>query len=74
MKFVQILGAAGLAAALPAVTPANDIDMADVMARQWGGSIGSSTKNDLQNGNSGSCPSVIFIFARASTERGNMVR
>ncbi|KAK3297170.1 cutinase-domain-containing protein [Chaetomium fimeti] len=66
MKFVQILGAAGLAAALPAA-PAND--MADVMARQWGGS---STRNDLQDGNAAACPKVIFIFARASGERGNM--
>ena len=73
MKFVQILSAAGLAAALPAATPVNDVDMADVMARQWGGSIG-STKDDLQNGNASACPKVIFIFARASTERGNMVR
>lgn len=74
MKFVQILSAAGLAVALPAATPVNDVDMADVMARQWGGSIGSSTKNDLQNGNASACPKVIFIFARASTESGNMVR
>ncbi|KAH6850434.1 cutinase-domain-containing protein [Chaetomium sp. MPI-CAGE-AT-0009] len=68
MKFIQILSAAGLAAALPAA-PAND--MADIMARQWG-SIGSSTRDDLQNGNAAACPKVIFIFARASTERGNM--
>jgi len=33
----------------------------------------SSTRNDLENGNSNNCPEVIFIFARASTEVGNMV-
>lgn len=33
----------------------------------------SSTKNDLESGSSSDCPKVIFIFARASTESGNMV-
>lgn len=33
----------------------------------------STTRNDLENGNSNNCPDVIFIFARASTEIGNMV-
>lgn len=33
----------------------------------------SSTRNDLERGSSSDCPSVIFIFARASTEPGNMV-
>lgn len=33
----------------------------------------SSTRNDLTSGNSAACPSVIFIFARASGEIGNMV-
>jgi cutinase len=82
MKLIQILAAAGLTAALPtdpATAPANEA--AGVRARQWGwgggsygGSYGSSTRNDLQNGSSSSCPKVIFIFARASTETGNMVR
>jgi cutinase len=78
MKPIQILAAAGLAAALPtdpATAPVNEA--AGVRARQWGwggGSYGSSTRNDLQNGSSSSCPKVIFIFARASTETGNMVR
>ncbi|RGP77053.1 cutinase 3 [Fusarium longipes] len=38
-------------------------------ARQLTGSI---TRNDLKNGNSGSCPGVIFVFARGSTELGNL--
>ena len=33
----------------------------------------SSTRNDLERGSSSNCPKVIFIFARASTEIGNMV-
>ena len=57
MKASILLALAGLAAANP-------------VARQWGGS---STKNDLEQGSSSSCPKVIFIFARASGESGNMV-
>lgn len=55
---------AGLAAALPAVelAPGNALE-----ARQFG-----NTRNDLQNG--GACPGSIFIFARGSTETGNLVR
>lgn len=33
----------------------------------------SNTKNDLERGSSSNCPEVIFIFARASGEGGNMV-
>ncbi|OAL48038.1 cutinase [Pyrenochaeta sp. DS3sAY3a] len=32
----------------------------------------SSTRTELESGNSASCPKAIFIFARASTEPGNM--
>ncbi|KAF9766333.1 separase/separin [Fusarium sp. DS 682] len=45
-------------------------DAAALEARQLLG--GSITRNDLANGNSGSCPGVIFIFARGSTEAGNL--
>ena len=41
---------------------------ANPVARQLG-----STSNDLEDGDASSCPEVIFIFARASTEPGNMV-
>lgn len=34
----------------------------------------SNTRNDVERGSSSDCPDVIFIFARASGERGNMVR
>lgn len=33
----------------------------------------SNTKDDLERGSSSNCPAVIFIFARASGEGGNMV-
>ena len=42
---------------------------ANPVARQ----LSSSTKNDLEQGSSSNCPKVIFIFARASSEQGNMV-
>ncbi|KAL4731885.1 separase/separin [Fusarium chlamydosporum] len=53
---------AATASALPAAQ-----DAALLEARQI-----SSTRNDLKNGNSGSCPGVIFVYARGSTELGNM--
>ncbi|KAK4156588.1 cutinase-like protein [Chaetomidium leptoderma] len=68
MKFFQILATAGLAAALPAAVPVEvNSNAAEIEARQL-----SSTRNDLENGSSSNCPRVIFIFARASGEPGNM--
>lgn len=68
MKFLQLLSAAGLSAAgLAAALPTSQ--PAEIEARQL-----SSTRNDLENGSSANCPRVIFIFARASSEPGNMVR
>lgn len=69
MKFLQVLAAAGVVTALPAAVPAVDVQVAEIEARQLG-----STSNELESGSSSACPSVIFIFARASTEPGNMVR
>ncbi|KAH6843326.1 carbohydrate esterase family 5 protein [Chaetomium sp. MPI-CAGE-AT-0009] len=68
MKFLTLLSAAGLVAALPA-PPAAEVNnnAAQIEARQL-----SSTRNDLENGSSANCPSVILIFARASGEPGNM--
>jgi cutinase len=68
MKFLQILAAAGVVAALPAAAPVELDNDARLAARQL-----SSTSNDLENGSSSNCPRVIFIFARASGEPGNMV-
>jgi len=68
MKFLHILAAAGIASALPAPAPV-DVEVADIEARPL-----STTRNELESGSSSNCPRVIFIFARASTEPGNMVR
>ena len=67
MKFLQLLTAAGLVAALPAAAPIENV--AEIETRQ-----SSSTRSELESGSSSNCPKVIFIFARASTEAGNMVR
>ncbi|KAM0328569.1 hypothetical protein ACHAQA_004977 [Verticillium albo-atrum] len=63
MKFLTLFSlAAALACALPVIgTPSHALE-----ARQ------SSTRNDLERGSSAACPRVIFIFARASGEPGNM--
>lgn len=79
MKFATLSLFTALAAASP-ISPAaqlsdNEINVSDneleLQARQFG--LGSNTSNDVQNGRAGACPKAIFIFARASTETGNMV-
>jgi hypothetical protein len=66
MKFFAAAVLASIAAASPVViSGANDIE-----ARQFG--IGS--KNELESGQAGACPKAIMIFARGSTEQGNLVR
>ncbi|ROT43763.1 fusarium Solani cutinase mutant with Thr 38 replaced By Phe [Sodiomyces alkalinus F11] len=67
MKFFSAVTLlAGLAAALPtAVDVAED---SSLETRQLFG----STSRDLENGNSRNCPPIIFIFARGSTESGNL--
>ncbi|KAF5022712.1 hypothetical protein F66182_5260 [Fusarium sp. NRRL 66182] len=63
MKFPIVTALlAATASALPAT------DNTGIEVRQFGG----STRNDLSNGNSGSCPGVIFVYARGSTETGNL--
>lgn len=42
---------------------------ANPVARQFS----DTTRDDLERGSSSDCPKVIFVFARASTEPGNMV-
>ena len=86
MKVLSILAVVtGLAAASP-IKP-NEVEILarelEIVAREVG--VGprdvdvearqlSSTRNDLERGSSSNCPSVILIFARGSTEIGNMVR
>lgn len=70
MKFLQLLALAGLATALPAPAAAPvevDHTAGEIEARQL-----SSTRTDLERGSSSNCPRVIYIFARGSTEPGNM--
>ena len=67
MKFLSLVVlAAGYASALTTVIVPEENDLA---VRQV-----SSTRNELESGSSSNCPKVILIFARASTEIGNMVR
>ncbi|KAH7202963.1 cutinase-domain-containing protein [Fusarium oxysporum] len=66
MKFTIITA---LLAASASALPTDQDTAAAIEARQFGGS---STRNDLSNGNSASCPPVIFIYARGSTETGNL--
>ncbi|KAJ4361591.1 hypothetical protein N0V95_001752 [Ascochyta clinopodiicola] len=66
MKFLAFSMLTSLAAASPIVLAAPPADTLEV--RQ----LGTSTRNELAQGSSSNCPQVIFIFARASTETGNM--
>ncbi|KAL6155288.1 hypothetical protein ACJBU6_06879 [Exserohilum turcicum] len=66
MKYLILSIITALAAASPVTMPVSE---AAIQSRQLSGS---STSNDLENGRAGACPKVIFIFARASTEPGNM--
>jgi cutinase len=70
MKFFALSVMTALAAASP-VSSTAQFSENEVQARQFG--FGTSTRNELENGRAGACPKVIFIFARASTETGNMV-
>lgn len=72
MKFLSAIALlAGLAAAAPAPAPAPvDFEpILDLEGRQL-----SSTRNDLERGSASACPDGILIFARGSTEPGNIVR
>ncbi|KAL2267171.1 hypothetical protein VTJ83DRAFT_4448 [Remersonia thermophila] len=69
MKFLSILSIASLAAALPAasVSESEHAEAARVLARQL-----NTIRNDLERGNANECPEAILIFARGTTEPGNM--
>jgi hypothetical protein len=68
MKLFTLPMLTALAAASP-IAP-SDVEGSQLETRQFL----TSTRNELGTGRSGACPKAIFIFARASTETGNMVR
>lgn len=74
MKFLALFAAViSLVAAAPLDVETRDVEVRDIEVRDLEPRDGWSTRNDLENGSSNSCPQVIFIFARGSTEIGNMV-
>lgn len=70
MKYFTLSMMTALAAASP-ISSAAQFSKNEIQARQFG--FGTTTRNELEDGRAGSCPEAIFIFARASTESGNMV-
>jgi cutinase len=69
MKFFAVSFLAALAAASPIAAPEPSNAELEIMARQLSGS-----KNELESGSSSACPKAILVFARGSTETGNLVR
>ncbi|RAR00417.1 carbohydrate esterase family 5 protein [Stemphylium lycopersici] len=69
MKLLALSIITALAAASP-ISSAAEFSENALNARQFG--LDQSTRNELEEGNAGACPKTIFIFARASTETGNM--
>lgn len=67
MKFLIFSLLASLAAASPIVIA--ESEAVELQNRQLG-----LSSNELETGSSSSCPKVILIFARGSTETGNLVR
>ena len=66
MKFTSVLSLfVASAAALPTST--------ETLVALEGRQAESITRDDLSNGAAGDCPGQIFIFARGSTELGNLV-
>ncbi|KAI4693109.1 uncharacterized protein J4E88_001480 [Alternaria novae-zelandiae] len=69
MKYFTLSMMTALAAASP-ISSAAQFSENEIQARQFG--FGTTTRNELEDGRAGACPEAIFIFARASTESGNM--
>jgi hypothetical protein len=70
MKFFAVSLLASLAAASPIAAPEpSNNEMEDLVARQL---IGGS-RTELESGSSSACPKAILVFARGSTETGNLV-
>lgn len=71
MKFTTILSL--FVAATVALPTSNPLSEREVLAELEKRQSGSITRDDLSNGASSACPPVIFIYARGSTELGNLV-
>jgi hypothetical protein len=70
MKFFAVSLLASLAAASPIAAPEpSNNEIEDLVARQL---IGGS-RTELESGSSSACPKAILVFARGSTETGNLV-
>ncbi|KAK1572850.1 cutinase [Colletotrichum navitas] len=69
MKFLNILALASVTAAFPTLseTSVNEVDVRELEDREIGG-VGTTAKEFTQGG----CKDVIMLFARGSTEIGNM--
>jgi cutinase len=66
MKFLAVALFAVLATASPIVIP--EAEAIELQARQLG-----LSSTELESGSSSACPKAILIFARGSTETGNLV-
>jgi cutinase len=70
MKFFAATLFASLAVAAPFAAPEpSDAEIEALAARQ----LLSGSKNELEQGSASSCPKVIYVFARGTTEQGNLV-
>ena len=69
MKATGILPTLALAVPVVVAAPADGSELPSTVLE----TRGFLTRNDLINGDSSNCPEVILIFARGSTELGNMV-
>ncbi|KAI9155009.1 carbohydrate esterase family 5 protein [Paramyrothecium foliicola] len=71
MKLLTFLALAAGAVALPTdrivIEVRGTVDSPELVARQ-----AVTTRNELTSGSSSSCPRVVFIYARGTTEPGNM--
>lgn len=73
MKFISVLTLiAGLVSAVPVEVEVQALSEREVQAAEVQAQF--LFRNELEDGNPSKCPKAILIFARGSTEPGNMVR
>lgn len=66
MRFFALALLTTLATASPVILP--ESEAIELQTRQLG-----TSKSELESGSSSACPKAILIFARGSTELGNLV-